>query len=145
MIDEKDKMIVDAVNYLRCKSPEFNRLIGVDGISRATSENYFFDDGSYHFTISPIGLINWEPICTIKEYIQCTKEMSEAKWMQKPVEELMLSAREEAEIKAAKEKKVKDLAFVYGHWFKDDTNPEDFFSFMQSMDELSEIILPLEK
>jgi enoyl reductase-like protein len=71
------------------------------------------------------------------EFFQCIEEMTRADWMQKPIEELMLSAREEAEIKAAKEKQVNDIADHYGQSYGK-TDFKSLLSLMQHRGDLAE-------
>ena len=79
MISGKDKMIVEAVNSLEAVSPWPDMTTVFD-----------MDNGCHAFG----NKVTSDTVCTVNEYTECIKEMSEAKWMQKPVEELMLSAKE---------------------------------------------------
>ena len=122
------------------------QVIGTSDFWKRDNDDLNLGDFSEGFTEFNKNL--YTKACTVKEYNQCIKEMSEAKWMQKTVEELMLSAREEAEIKVAKEKQI-DSVITFCNKIAE--RPEYtsnglkyLFSEMQKAGMLAEILLPLE-
>jgi hypothetical protein len=145
MISKKDKMIVKAINKSKGSPVDIESVYRYQCVAKAKGSNRDFPHGEIHAVKDTHSDEYWKFICTVEEFKQCVKEMSEAKWMQKPIEELMLSAREEAEIRYAKHKQIGDLLEVYQSEFNAGINLFRLLKKMQDNGDLAEILLGLEK
>ena len=77
MISEKEMMIVDAVNKSKCEIKALGPNKCNTHVSAVTKNNVIHKEGEVFLTSKVFDNNCWVNICTIEEYNQCIREMSE--------------------------------------------------------------------